>query len=51
MKREKSNEFKTILSVMNWYRSLISRGIIAKGGAAYSRYKQLESKYHSQRKY
>lgn len=50
MKKPKSNEFKTTLGIMNWYRSLITRGIIAKGGAAYARFKQLELRYQSKRR-
>ena len=49
--RNNTEQFKTILSVINWYKTLFDRGVVPKDGPAYSRYKQLKHKYKTERKY
>ena len=51
MRGKKGIEFKTIFSVVSFYKRLLSEGIIKEGGAAYARYIYLKNKYKIGRKY
>lgn len=51
MRGKKGIEFRTIFSVVSFYKRLLNKGIISKGGSAYARYKYLQHKYKIERKY